>query len=1029
MSIAQDYVQRRGDTLSGNLILKTGVAITDSSGKSVLSFDLLGIPGIAAITNNLAFDSTGISSGQILGMFSAPAWQQVSGDTNGNSVIALINADSNCDVLIAANGGVQRFLDISSSRQNVILSNAVSTGPNGAFLRLEGLRAASELSVPMGIEVSRGNVVVDDTLRAGAIKAANMSMDTIRAGAIAAVNAGMDTLVAGDVNANNTLFVGDPTAIFDVSNIALTTDYHYRHYNGSLFCTNKNVITLEGAVINTTPPIITLATATGIAHTIPLQTESDQDNIKFGVGLFTNTNGPNARIHAHDGRAGYAVALKVTNSATSDGASNGFDHLITATGEAQLYQYENHPMSFYTHALQRITIDGGDASTGGRVGVNTAGAANNRVEITSTTGDPKPSGLRLTNLTSASAVDVSQTYTKFLATDVNGDVVLAPGGVGPTGPTGPTGATGATGATGTAGPAGPTGPQGPTGPFGGPPGPTGITGPTGPTGPAGDISGAWKILGNAGTVDGTNFLGTTDGVAFNIKVNNEWSGRIEWGYLTANTYFGFQAGNYPVSQGFENNANGFKALFSNTTGAGNTATGYNALYYNTRGTANTATGANALQNNTDGTGNTATGISAAQSITSGSYNVATGYAALYIDSSGTENTATGTFAMGDMISGFGNTADGAYALSYNDTGSYNTALGRGAGTNSKGNGNVFLGYLAGASEIGSNKLYIANQQNTPLIYGDFAGNGTIPPWVGINLTSLTPHIGMSLVVNGDAWKSAPGGFWNTSDIRVKKDTSAYTDGLAVIKLIHPINFRYNGKAGMTDTVRFNIGVIAQQIQPIAPYLVNTYMAKLDSADTTETELFGFNPSSLTFTIINALKTLDSVNTALKAAHVQDSLKIAQLTARIDTIDERTKCTHCDSSGERQSQSQYNNSNSNDLATTVAQLKQQIADILQSMDVCCEKANTGSITEIKLDDMKLDVNPNPYTNTCTVIFKIKTGKLILTTLDGALIKQYAVNGNATLELNNQVLGGVSGTFMVSLIGDDGKTLSKKVTFMK
>ena len=37
---------------------------------------------------------------------------------------------------------------------------------------------------------------------------------------------------------------------------------------------------------------------------------------------------------------------------------------------------------------------------------------------------------------------------------------------------------------------------------------------------------AWLLLGNAGTVDGTNFIGTTDNIPFNIRVNNQRAGRI-----------------------------------------------------------------------------------------------------------------------------------------------------------------------------------------------------------------------------------------------------------------------------------------------------------------------------------------------------------------------------------------------------------------------------------------------------------------------------------------------------------------------
>lgn len=38
---------------------------------------------------------------------------------------------------------------------------------------------------------------------------------------------------------------------------------------------------------------------------------------------------------------------------------------------------------------------------------------------------------------------------------------------------------------------------------------------------------AWRLLGNAGTVDGTNFIGTTDDVAFDIRVNNQRARRTE----------------------------------------------------------------------------------------------------------------------------------------------------------------------------------------------------------------------------------------------------------------------------------------------------------------------------------------------------------------------------------------------------------------------------------------------------------------------------------------------------------------------
>jgi hypothetical protein len=72
-------------------------------------------------------------------------------------------------------------------------------------------------------------------------------------------------------------------------------------------------------------------------------------------------------------------------------------------------------------------------------------------------------------------------------------------------------------------------------------------------------------------------------------------------------------------------ADGYEALWSNTTGNYNTATGLRSLYANTTGNNDTAYGVNALNTNTNGSGNTAIGFGALGGNTSGSQNVALGY--------------------------------------------------------------------------------------------------------------------------------------------------------------------------------------------------------------------------------------------------------------------------------------------------------------------------------------------------------------------------------------------------------------------
>jgi len=95
-----------------------------------------------------------------------------------------------------------------------------------------------------------------------------------------------------------------------------------------------------------------------------------------------------------------------------------------------------------------------------------------------------------------------------------------------------------------------------------------------------------------------------------------------------------------------------------------------------------------------------------------------------------------------------------------------------------------------------------------------------------------------------------------SDKRIKTDIREFTDGLNILSQINPILYQYNGLAGFAADGKDYIGVIAQDIQAVAPYTVNSYMAKLNPDDTEETELLNFNSHALTFVLINSVKELN-----------------------------------------------------------------------------------------------------------------------------------------------------------------------------
>jgi trimeric autotransporter adhesin len=100
-------------------------------------------------------------------------------------------------------------------------------------------------------------------------------------------------------------------------------------------------------------------------------------------------------------------------------------------------------------------------------------------------------------------------------------------------------------------------------------------------------SGGWSLTGNAGTDGGTNFIGTTDFTAFNVKVNGVLSGRIDPN--VDNTFWGYQAG------------------MSNTTGSLNTCIGAQSSRLSTTGFLNTIVGWNANSQSISGSGNTVVG--------------------------------------------------------------------------------------------------------------------------------------------------------------------------------------------------------------------------------------------------------------------------------------------------------------------------------------------------------------------------------------------------------------------------------------
>lgn len=141
-------------------------------------------------------------------------------------------------------------------------------------------------------------------------------------------------------------------------------------------------------------------------------------------------------------------------------------------------------------------------------------------------------------------------------------------------------------------------------------------------------------------------------------------------------------------------------------------------------------------------------------------------------------------------------------------------------------------------------------------------------------TNVTGSANQVLQVSGSAYKNDGNASWAfTSDARVKEDVRALEAGLAHLRRLRPVRYRYNGRAG-TRAGLAGVGLIAQEIEQVLPETVERVPASLaPNAEDALDDLRIFNPSALTFVLINAVNELaekvERLERALAARAVAD----------------------------------------------------------------------------------------------------------------------------------------------------------------
>jgi hypothetical protein len=371
----------------------------------------------------------------------------------------------------------------------------------------------------------------------------------------------------------------------------------------------------------------------------------------------------------------------------------------------------------------------------------------------------------------------------------------------------------------------------------------------------------WKTTGNAGTTPGTNFIGTTDDTALEIKVNNIRAIRIEPNATSPNIvsgYFGNVAGGSGVSGATVSGGGGAGFGINKASGSQSTVSG---------GISNTASG---LASTISG-GSTHYATGSYSTVCGGYYNSASG--SFSTIGGGSQNTSVG----GSTISGgFGNTAsNGGSTISGGD---WNTASG-GWSAVSGGYQNIASGHYSWA---GGRKAKTYSSDVTPTNhYGTFIWADSTNNAVGINSgqdfysmandefavrsrggvrfvtavdASGTPTKTTTIDSSGNLISqgsiTAATYITSTSDIRLKTDIQPLTNTLDKVLKLRGVSYVMKSN----ETGSRKIGVIAQELEQEYPELVMNDDNGMKSVAY----------ANLAPVLIEAIKALKVENDALKA---------------------------------------------------------------------------------------------------------------------------------------------------------------------
>ncbi|HLP54632.1 MAG TPA: tail fiber domain-containing protein [Fluviicola sp.] len=149
----------------------------------------------------------------------------------------------------------------------------------------------------------------------------------------------------------------------------------------------------------------------------------------------------------------------------------------------------------------------------------------------------------------------------------------------------------------------------------------------------------------------------------------------------------------------------------------------------------------------------------------------------------------------------------------------------------------------------------------------------------VGIGTVTPVYQLELGSNS-AGKPTSNTWTVTSDRRLKTNIHPYEGGLSDLMKIKPVWFTYTGEANMPKET--GVGVIAQELQEVAPYMIKPWTYKDEKGN--KTEYLGVDNGAMTYMLINSVQEQQVLIDQQKTENEELKKLILQLQERVEKLE-------------------------------------------------------------------------------------------------------------------------------------------------